>query len=75
MYGGASNTRKRAVGSITDVHAFLAWALRANHPIVQFIEVPKTPLNNLAKSLLESGAGKDSVPGFVFDYDESLTIR
>lgn len=74
LYGATGGVRKLPVGEITDMRAFLSWALREAPSIIGAVEIGKSVLNRLASSALENSPDS-TIPGFKFGYNDSLTIR
>lgn len=74
-FGGSAVGTKRPVGEVTDMPAFLAWVLTERpNGILNSIEIPKSILNQLAKTFLESGESRE-VPGFAYKYDTNTQFR
>lgn len=74
-FGGSAVGVKRPVGEVTDMPAFLTWVL-AERPsgVLNSVEIPKSILNQLAKTFLESGESRE-VPGFAYKYDTNTQFR
>lgn len=74
-FGATTSERKLPTGAITDKRAFLTWALAEGPDIIDALDIGKTALNRLAKTLLEAKAAANAVPGFAFEYTESTGFR
>ena len=74
FYGAAGGERKRPVGAITDLKAFLVWVVSSGYEeLLSEISIGQRGLNVLAKNVLENDGA--TVPGFKAEYDSSFTVR
>lgn len=80
-YGGTTVMQKRPVGTVTDMRAFLRWAVSEPAPVeaAHFfgsIEIGKAGLNALAKAALDRYEPPITyIPGFTAEYVETPSFR